>query len=42
MNPMLVTITITVVLVWKLVPASYPEYVPTKIKNIPKTRYVFW
>jgi len=40
MNPMLPIITITVVVVWKLVPASYTEYVPTKIKNIPKTRYV--
>jgi hypothetical protein len=40
MNPMLATITITVVLVWKLVPASYPEYTPTNTKNIPRTRYV--
>jgi hypothetical protein len=40
MKPILPIITIIVVLVWKLVPASYPEYAPTNTKNIPKTRYV--
>jgi|TARA_B100001540_G_scaffold103451_1_gene93381 hypothetical protein len=40
MNPILATITIIVVVVRKLVPASYAEYTPTKMKNIPKTRYV--
>ena len=40
MKPILATITITVVVVWKLIPASYAEYIPTKMKNIPKTRYV--
>jgi hypothetical protein len=40
MKPILPIITITVVLVWKLVPASYTEYTPTNTKNIPKTRYV--
>jgi hypothetical protein len=40
MNPILPITTIMVVVVWKLVPASYPEYAPTNTKNIPKTRYV--
>tara|TARA_B100000029_G_scaffold9800_1_gene10736 strand:- start:205 stop:330 length:126 start_codon:yes stop_codon:yes gene_type:complete len=40
MNPILAAMTIAVVVVWKLVPASYAEYNPTKMKNIPKTRYV--
>tara|TARA_Y100000817_G_C16826536_1_gene531488 strand:- start:907 stop:1032 length:126 start_codon:yes stop_codon:yes gene_type:complete len=35
------TITIVVVVVCRLVPASYAAYVPTKTKNNPKTKYVF-
>jgi|TARA_Y100000996_G_C22056174_1_gene451216 hypothetical protein len=40
MNPIPATMTIVVVMVGKLIAASYAEYTPTKMKNIPKTRYV--